>query len=132
MDIEEKSKVTTNTLGFCSLLTFCSTALQTLTCDWLKWIMTFRSACRSLTPSVMAVPAAGSSCGEKQACSHSAHVIIWTLCILSSLIRNILLRKSFTSWSLMASSSWRPSDGIKGTSLQHCYKSKYIRIDGLV
>lgn len=86
--------------------------LQTLTWDWSKWIVTFRSAARSLNPSVMAVPAEESSCGEKQACSHSVNVIICTLCIFSSLIRSILLRKSFTSWSFMASSSWRPR-GIK-------------------
>lgn len=83
---------------------------QTLTWDWSKWIITFRSAGQSLAPSVMAVPAAGSSCGEKQACSHSENDIICTRCILSSLRRCILLRKSFTSWSLMPSSSWRPGD----------------------
>lgn len=79
-----------------------------LTWDWSKWMMTFRSGARST--SEMAVPAAGSRSGEKQACSHSVHVIIWTLCIHSSLTRNILLRKSLTSWSFMASSSWRPTE----------------------
>lgn len=80
-----------------------------LTCDWSKWMMTFRSAGRSLGPPLMADPAEGSSCGEKHACNHSVHVIIWNFCILSSLMRIILLRKSLTSWSLMALSSCRPS-----------------------
>lgn len=88
--------------------------LHRLTWDWSKWIMTFRSTGRSLSPPLIAGPAEGSSCGEKQACSHSVHVIIWNFCILSSLMRIILLRKSFTSWSLMPSSSWRPRSGEEG------------------
>lgn len=82
-----------------------------LTCDWSKWMMTFRSAGRSLGPPLITGLAEGSSCGEKHACSHSVHVIVWNFCILSSLMRIILLRKSLTSWSLMASSSCRPSSG---------------------
>ena len=109
---------------FLLLSSICHSGLRTLTWDWSKWMMTLRSAGRSLRPSVMAVPAVGSSCGEKQACSHSVYVIIWTLCILSSLIRNILLRKSFTSWSFMASSSWRPSGGKERTLLQVWLKTE--------
>lgn len=101
--------------------------MQTLTWDWLEWMLTSRSTVRSASPLATDSSAVGSRCGEKQACSHSVHVIIWTWSILSSLKRNILLRKSFTSCSLMASSSWRPCGGREGT-LQRIRQVKYTSI----